>query len=205
MSSTESVRSEERADPTAHIADPGPLGLAAFAATTFVLSVINAGLVPKTLEPVVLPLAFFYGGGAQFLAGMWEFRKGNTFGATAFTSYGSFWLAFGLFVAQFEHEIPKDKASLATGIFLLAFTIFTGYMALASLRTSGALVAVFVVLFLTFLCLTVGKLGGAEGIGHLGGYLGIVTAILAWYASFAGVLNSTFKKTVLPTVPLAAS
>jgi succinate-acetate transporter protein len=191
-------------DPTRHIADPGPLGLAGFAATTFVLSAVNAGLVASSVEPVVLPLALFYGGLAQLLAGMWEFRKNNTFGATAFSTYGSFWLAFAFYVWQFAGKIPAAEASTATGMFLLVFTIFTAYMAVASLRTSGALIAVFVLLFLTFLFLTAGEFSGAAGVAHLGGYLGLITAVLAWYTSFAAVLNSTFKKTVLPVFPLAA-
>src|SRR3954453_19316785 len=84
------------------IADPGPLGLAAFALTTFVLSMFNADLVGKGGEPVVFGLAFAYGGLAQVLAGMWEFRTGNTFGAVAFTSYGAFWLSFWAFVQFYE-------------------------------------------------------------------------------------------------------
>jgi uncharacterized protein len=83
------------------IADPGPLGLAAFALTTFVLSMINSGLVDKSAEPVVLGLALAYGGIAQLLAGMWEFSKGNTFGATAFSSYGAFWISFWAYVTFF--------------------------------------------------------------------------------------------------------
>jgi succinate-acetate transporter protein len=190
--------------PGAGIADPGPLGLAAFAATTFVLSTVNAGLIGEKLEPVVLGLALAYGGLAQLLAGMWEFKKNNTFGATAFTSYGAFWLAFALYAWQFAPKLPSDQKSTAAAVFLLAFTIFTFYMMIASLRTTGALVAVFVLLFLTFLALTGGDFTGKEGVTHLGGYLGILTAIAAWYASFAGVVNSTFKKSVVPVFPLGA-
>ncbi|WAL69489.1 acetate uptake transporter [Amycolatopsis cynarae] len=200
---TVSVPAAAVADPGAHIADPGPLGLAGFAATTFVLSSINAGVVPKAIEPVVLPLALFFGGFAQLLAGMWEFRKNNTFGATAFTAYGSFWLAFAFYVWQFAGKIPAAQAATATGMFLLVFTVFTAYMTIASLRTSVALVAVFSVLLLTFVCLTAGEFSGAAGVGKLGGWLGLATAVLAWYASFAGVLNGTFKKTVLPVGPLS--
>ncbi|MTD53439.1 acetate uptake transporter [Amycolatopsis pithecellobii] len=189
-------------DPTQHIADPGPLGLAGFAATTFALSAVNAGLVAKAIEPVVLPLALFYGGLAQLLAAMWEFRKNNTFGATAFGTYGAFWLSFAFYVWQFADRIPPADAANATGLFLLVFTIFTGYMAIASLRTNAALVGVFVLLFLTFLFLTIGEYSGANSMAKLGGWLGLVTAVVAWYTSFAVVLNSTFKKTVLPVVPL---
>src|SRR6266487_2368895 len=100
------------------IADPAPLGLAGFALTTFVLSMFNAGLVGKAGEPVVLGLALAYGGGAQLLAGMWEFRKGNTFGATAFSSFGAFWISYWAFVAFFSKGVPAANAGSAVGLFL---------------------------------------------------------------------------------------
>lgn len=194
------------ADPTRGIADPGPLGLAAFALTTFVLSLFNAGLVADNLEKVVLPLALFYGGLAQMLAAMWEFRKANTFGATAFGSYGAFWLSFAAYVQFVEPALKAGGATptgvaTATGIFLLAWTIFTLYMLVASLRTTGALVGVFVTLFLTFLLLTLGELTGADVLGTIGGYLGIITALVAWYASAAVVTNQTWGRTVFPVAP----
>jgi uncharacterized protein len=202
MTSTE-PQTDSGTTAVASIADPGPLGLAGFAGTTFVLSAINAGLVPKTIEPAVLPLALFYGGIAQLLAGMWEFRKNNTFGATAFGTYGAFWLAFAFYVWQFAGKIPAADAGTATGMFLLVFTIFTGYMAIASLRTNAVLVAVFVLLFLTFLFLTIGELADAQGMGTVGGWLGLLTSVAAWYGSFAVVVNSTFRRTVMPMKPLA--
>src|SRR3954462_2353830 len=135
------------------IANPGPLGLAAFALTTFVLSMFNSGLGSDRGEPVVLGLALFYGGVAQFAAGMWEFRTGNTFGATAFTSYGAFWLSFWAFVEFFEKDVPKADAGHAVGLYLIAWGIFTAYMTVASLRTTGAVAIVFVLLTITFLVL----------------------------------------------------
>jgi succinate-acetate transporter protein len=195
------VRTEPLGD---HIADPGPLGLAGFAMTTFVLSCVNAGLVAKAIEPVVLPLALFYGGGVQLLAGMWEFRKANTFGALAFSSYGAFWLSFAAYVKFIAPGLPVAAAASATGMFLLAWTIFTAYMTVASLRVSVAVAAVFVALLATFIFLTIGAYSGAAAMTGIGGYLGIVTAALAWYASFAGVANVTFKKTVLPVFSTAA-
>jgi succinate-acetate transporter protein len=185
--------------PADHIADPGPLGLAGFAMTTFVLSCFNAGFFgsKSPLEAVVLPLALFYGGLAQLLAGMWEFRKANTFGAVAFTSYGAFWLSFAAYVKFVAPGLGAGAGS-ATGLYLLGRTIFTGYMTVASLGVSRAVAAVFVALFLTFLLLTVGAFLGSAGISVIGGYLGLVTAVLAWYASFAGVINATWKRTVLP-------
>jgi uncharacterized protein len=193
-------------DPTRHVADPGPLGLAAFALTTFTLSLFNAGIAPESLEKVVLPLALFYGGLGQLLAGMWEFRKANTFGATAFSSYGAFWLAFAAYVQFVEPALEAAGASetqvkTATGIFLLGWAIFTLYMAVASLRTTGALMAVFFLLFLTFLLLSLGDLLGVSVVATVGGIVGLLTAVAAWYASFAAVTNSTFGRTVLPVAP----
>jgi succinate-acetate transporter protein len=192
------VRTEPPGD---HIADPGPLGLAGFAMTTFVLSCVNAGLVAKAIEPVVLPLALFYGGLVQLLAGMWEFRKANTFGALAFTSYGAFWLSFAAYVKFIAPALPAATTASATGLFLLAWTIFTAYMTVASLRVSGLIAAVFVALLATFIFLTIGTYSGAAAITHIGGYLGIVTAALAWYASFTGVTNATSKKEDRATIP----
>lgn len=185
------------------IADPGPLGLAGFAMTTFVLSSVNAGWLPKTVEGVVLGLALFYGGIAQVLAGMWEFAKGNTFGAVAFTSYGAFWLSFWYLVAHVDLSAaaPGDAAK-GVGFFLLAWTIFTLYMLVCSLRTNAVLVAIFGVLFLTFLFLTLGELATSTGMTRIGGYLGLVTAVLAWYGSMAAVMNATVKRVVLPLFPL---
>ena len=189
--------------PSPSIADPGPLGLAGFAMTTFVLSVFNTNMIDGSLGTSVLALALFYGGIAQLLAGMWEFRKGNTVGALAFTSYGAFWLSYYWLVHDIAAGLqPADQAYKAVGLYLLAWTIFTAYMTIAALRTNGAVLAVFVALTLTFLFLTIGDFAKSTGIDKVGGWLGIVTALLAWYASFAGVTNSTWGKTVMPTWPL---
>ncbi|MDQ1603369.1 MAG: uncharacterized protein QOE01_1214 [Actinomycetota bacterium] len=170
--------------------------------TTFVLSVFNAHIIGNAaLEIVVLPLALFYGGLGQFLAGMWEFRTGNTFGALAFTSYGAFWLSFAAYVKFIAPDLPAASAHEATGLYLLGWTIFTAYMTIAAMRVSGAVLAVFVTLTLTFLILTIGELAESTGWTKFGGWVGIVTAICAWYASFAGVTNSTWKRTLVPTWP----
>jgi len=185
------------------IADPGPLGLAGFALTTFVLSVFNAKLVGNAkLVDVVLPIALFYGGIAQFLAGMWEFRKNNTFGALAFTSYGAFWMSLAAYDKFVVPDLPAADAHTASGIFLGAWTIFTLYMWVASLRTNAAVAAVFTVLLVTFTLLTFGAFNPDTSLTEVGGYFGIATAVLAWYASFAGVANSTWGKTLLPIYPL---
>lgn len=195
--------SEVSPPPLPAVADPAPLGLAAFAMTTFVLSCFNAGLMDPKLVAVVLPLGLFYGGMGQLLAGMWEFRNRNTFGALAFTSYGAFWLAFDAYVKYVAPTLPASNANQATGLFLLGWAIFTGYMFIASLKTSVIILLVFLALFLTFLVLAIGALSSNAGLGTFGGWLGIVTALLAWYASFAGVTNATWKRTVLPVGPIA--
>jgi uncharacterized protein len=186
----------------AHLADPAPLGLGAFALTTFMLSSFNSGLAPKSAEVVVLGVALFYGGIAQLLAGMWEFAKGNTFGALAFSSYGAFWMSFWYLVSHGK-DLPTTGTDAAKGIgvFLLAWTIFTIYMTVVSSRITGVLFILFAVLTLTFLFLTIGELGGSSGMTKLGGWLGLITALVAWYASFAGVLNGTAKRIILPTWP----
>lgn len=186
------------ANPTMFVADPGPLGLAAFAGTTFVLSVFNTNMANATGTSVVIGLALFYGGIGQLLAGMWEFRKANTFGALAFTSYGAFWLSYA-YLIRYTDLTKATNLTQALGVYLLMWTIFTAYMTVASLRVSGAVAAVFVMLTLTFAALCIGEFATSTGWHHLGGYLGIVTAVVAWYASFAGVTNATWGRTVLPT------
>ncbi len=183
------------------IADPAPLGLAAFAMTTFVLSFFNAGLVNATGEPIVLGLALAYGGAAQLLAGMWEFRNNNTFGATAFTSYGAFWISFWAFNQFYADSVPKNEIGAAVGLYLIAWGIFTAYMFIASMRVSMAVMGVFALLAITFLLLGIGEASASSGVSKAGGYIGIVTAVVAWYASFAGVANSTFGRTVMPVGP----
>jgi succinate-acetate transporter protein len=198
---TEGGRTAAQAAPTTPsftIANPGPLGLAAFALTTFVLSMFNAGLVGEAGEPIVFGLALAYGGLAQLLAGMWEFRTGNTFGATAFTSYGAFWLSFWAYVTFFADKVPAADAGHAVGLYLIAWGIFTSYMFIASLRTTAAIALVFALLAITFIVLGIGDAGGNESITKLGGWIGLATALAAWYASFAEVTNATFGRTVFP-------
>ncbi len=184
------------------IADPGPLGLAGFAMTTFVLSMFNADIVSRNGEAIVFGLALTYGGLAQLLAGMWEFRTGNTFGAVAFTSYGAFWLSFWAFVQFYASSVPAADAGHAVGLYLIAWGIFTAYMFIASLRTTGAIATVFILLAVTFFVLGTGDARGSNTLVKTAGYLGLATAVAAWYASFAAVTNSTFGRTVLPVFPL---
>jgi uncharacterized protein len=185
------------------IADPAPLGLAGFAMTTFVLSFINANIIKETgAVEVVLALALFYGGIAQLLAGMWEYKRGNTFGATAFASFGAFWLSF--WALNRLAMGPATDIHQAVGLYLLAWCIFTAYMTLAALKTNLAVLGVFVLLTLTFLFLAIGAFMNdtpPDTMTKIGGWFGIATAVVAWYASSAGVVNATHGRTVLPTWP----
>ena len=180
-------------------ADPAPLGLAGFALTTFLLSGHNATFIP---DLIWIGPALFYGGTVQILAGMWEFRNRNVFGATAFTTYGGFWLALGIFVSLIvlsknfagavtanPHDVPN-----ALAWFLAAFAIFNLYMLVGSTRVSRAVFAVFLTLQITLVILVVGFVLEAHGHAnngwiHAGGWVGILTAGCAWYASAAGVIN----------------
>jgi uncharacterized protein len=167
-------------------ADPGPLGLGAFSLTTFVLSMFNAGLVGKGGEPVVLGLALAYGGLAQLLAGMWEFRTGNTFGAVAFTSFGAFWLSFWALDQFYVADIPKADVGHAVGLFLIAWGIFTTYMFVAALRTTAAGALVFFALAVTFFLLGIGNSGAHPDMVKAGVWAGLFTAAVAWYAIVRG-------------------
>ncbi len=185
------------------VADPAPLGLAAFALSTFMLSGVNADFIPGGIW---IGLAIFYGGLIQLLAGMWEFRNRNVFGATAFSTYGGFWLSLGIFEvlratsSNFKDLTPDVDSALAW--FLLAFAIFNSYMLIWALRTSLAVTAVFLTLEITEILLVIGffQLAHDNGDGWLqvGGWAGIVTAFVAWYASAAGVGNGISPKPVLP-------
>ena len=184
--------------PGSHIADPAPLGLAAFGFTTFLLMTVDAGWLPETLTPVAFGMALAYGGVAQFAAGIWEFAKGNTFGATAFCSYGAFWVSYWWLTAHNVAELPAADAHQAIGMYLLTWAIFTAYMSVAASRVSLAVLAVFVLLTVTFLLLAWGEFATSTGITKTGGYVGLLTALAAWYASFAGVTAFTFGRAVLP-------
>ena len=184
------------------LGDPAALGLAGFGMTTLVLSFANAGIIK---EPggfaIVFGLAIFYGGLAQLAAGIVEFRRGNTFGGTAFFSYGAFWLSAWYFNT---HATGTDNHQ-ALGLYFLAWAVFTAYMTLAALKTSTITLAVFASLTLTFVFLGIGALQndptGPASMTKIGGYLGILTAALALYNSAAVVVNATHRRDFLPTWP----
>jgi len=190
------------ADDTKPFADPGPLGLGAFALTTFLLSAHNA--FGATAVPLLafFGFALFYGGLAQFVAGMMEFRNRNVFPATAFTTYGAFWMGLAAFVGLIlvGKVAPADIAPSQAWI-LIAFAIFNTYMLLWSSRVNLAVFGVFLALELTEILLVMGNFNkdiAGSGIIALGGYMGLVTAAVAWYTSAAGVVNGMSSHPVLP-------
>jgi succinate-acetate transporter protein len=181
------------------VADPAPLGLAAFALTTFLLSAANAGWMTSATGDAWLGYALAYGGLGQLLAGMWEFRNKNVFGATAFSTYGGFWIGLFLWV-QFAapHATSAAAAGHDLGWILLAFAIFNTYMLILSAQLNTAVFAVFLTLEITEIVLFIGNFSGTSGIVKTGGYIGIITALAAWYTSAAGVSASLNGRVRLP-------
>jgi len=184
------------------IGNPGALGLAAFAITTFLLCMTSANLVNPAVTPMVLGVALMVGGVGQVLAGMWEFRVGNTFGGTAFVMYGGFWLSFWALNQFYVKEIPAAQAGNAVGLYLIAWAMFTGLMFIASFKTNRAINMVFGLLMITFLLLGIGNAGAHPTVIHWGGYFGLMTAAVAGYTACAVVTNETFGRTILPVRPL---
>ncbi len=181
------------------LADPAPLGLAAFGFTTFLLSFINVGILSPASVSVVMPLAFSYGGLAQILTGAFEMRRGNTFGFTAFTSYGSFWFFYGLMVLLASMKIITLPAT-GIGVALILWGLFTLYMWVNAIRLNMALNLVFLTLWLAFIFLGFGAYYSAIDLTKIGGVFGILAAFFAVYTSFAIVSNS-IKPNSIPLGP----
>jgi uncharacterized protein len=185
--------------PGTGIADPAPLGLAAFAATTFLLSAANAGWMSKATGDAWLGYAFAYGGFGQLLAGMWEFRNRNVFGATAFSTYGGFWIGLGLWAL-----LVAPKAATAGAAdhdiawILLTFAIINTYLLILSTQVNMAVFLVFLTLEITEIILLIGNFAGSTGTVKFGGYVGLVTALVAFYTSAAGISNGLAGKLRFP-------
>ncbi|HZC18139.1 MAG TPA: acetate uptake transporter [Rubrobacteraceae bacterium] len=193
-------------------ADPAPLGLSAFALTTFVFSLLNAGFIAQGSDPgqqivnLFLPLALVYGGLAQLIAGILEFRTGNTFGVAGFGSFGSFWISLAVMnLMARQGIIAETRLAEAQGWFFLAWAIFTVILLIATFGLNVGLVVTFALLLITLILLTIADLSGgveAGGIGllftNIGGYVGIITALAAWYVAAADVINDTMGRAVLP-------
>ena len=179
------------------VANPAPLGLAAFGVTTVALSCINAGLLPPEAAAAVAPLAFAFGGLAQLIAGILEFSNGNTFGTVAFTACGAFWLWYSSLVWSVGAGWMKVPAAAGVAVFLVMWGVFTLYMWICTFKANKGLCAIFLLLSATFFLLAAGDFGWTPG-KHVGGIAGLATAAAALYVSFAEVLNGTFGREVLP-------
>lgn len=199
--------------PTTHrkFANPAPLGLCGFALTTFVLSLINIGVRGVKIPNIVVGLAFGYGGLVQLLAGMWEMAVGNTFGATALSSYGGFWISFAIILTPGGFDISAAYAdagpnaeNFALGYYLAGWYIFTTLLLLCTLRSTVAFFLLFFFLDLAFLMLFIARLyPTSEGapqnaLNKAGGYFGIFSAFMAWYNAFAGLADSSNSFFVVP-------
>jgi succinate-acetate transporter protein len=174
--------------------NPAPLGLAGFALTTWLLSMINAGWFTGDAMNMVLAVALAYGGTAQLIAGVMELPRGNTFGATAFCSYGAFWWSFALFVLFLHDKVP----AAFVGWYLFMWGVFTFYMWIGTFKSPRALQLIFLVLWITFFLLAAGEWTGSGTLHMAGGYAGLLTALLAFYLSAAEIINDNHGRSVLP-------
>jgi uncharacterized protein len=206
---TTAIRADEpitvrpRVPLAARLADPVPVGLAGFGLTTFMLSLIESGIIDKSALPVVLGAALAYGGLLQLLAGMWAFVRNNTFAAVALGSYGAFWISFWALNAFYMDKIPTNEQNDALGLFLISWAIFTFYMWIVSFRVNLGVMLVFLTLWPAYLLIGIGTASDATTVVHIGGIFGIATAVLAWYVSFADTLHATIGRRLLPLVPFA--
>jgi succinate-acetate transporter protein len=178
------------------LANPAPLGLAGFGLTTLILNIVNADLIAKESIGMVLPVGLFYGGLAQFLAGMWEMKKNNTFGFTAFSSFGAFWMALGIMIILENTEVVEPVPKEGLSVFLGAWGLFTAYMTIGTLKISRALQVVFATLTVLFFLLAVGEHN--ETVMKIAGWEGILCAASALYASAAQVINESWGRYVAP-------
>ncbi|MDA4124529.1 MAG: acetate uptake transporter [Thaumarchaeota archaeon] len=184
------------------LANPAPLGLMAFGTTTVLLNLANAGVYP--LDSVILTMGLFYGGAAQIIAGAFEFRKGNTFGMTAFLSYGFFWESFAMIQILPKLGLGAAASAASLSSYLFIWGLFTLFMFFGTLRINGSLMFVFGSLFILFFMLAGGFAWGNSSLLTYAGYEGVVCGLSAMYASVALVLNEVYGKTVLPTFPVRA-
>lgn len=182
-------------------ANPAPLGLMGFGLTTLLLNIHNAGYIE--LSSMILAMGIFYGGLAQVIAGLIDFRKGNEFGATAFTSYGLFWLSLVALVVFPDHGIGTEPSARAMGWYLFSWGIFTAIMFVGSLRTTRALQLVFLTLATLFFLLAIAEWSGNDTILKIAGWEGILTALAAIYTATAQIWNDGYGKVLLPLGPVS--
>lgn len=186
-------------------ANPAPLGLMGFGLTTVLLNIHNAGLYD--LNAMILAMGIFYGGIAQIIAGVMEWRKNNTFGTLAFTSYGLFWLtlvALWLLPSIFpDNPVAAAPSETAMAWYFVAWGVFTGYMFIGTLKLNRALQAIFLLLTVLFFLLAIRDFGGGETWGTIAGWEGIVTGLAAVYAASAQILNEVYRRVLLPLGPVS--
>lgn len=192
--------------PMNRFGNPAPLGLAGFAMTTFVLSLCNSGAMGITTPNVVVSLAMFYGGAVQFCCGVWELLIGNTFGGTALTSYGAFWLSYGaIFIKSFGIQAAYADETMfanAVGFYLIGWAIFTFMLALTTMKSTVAFFLLFFFLMITFILLGSGELTGNANVSKSGGIMGVITAFIAWYNAFAGIATKQNSYLTAYAIPL---
>lgn len=177
--------------------DPFALGLASFGISALVLATVMSGIVDAAALPAVLPLALALGFATELVAGLVHFRRGETFPALVFTAYAGFWLSYALLV-QFYGPMVTAGGAAITGMFLLAWAVFTTYMLLAALRTNTTTIVIFVLLAGVFYLAAFGSFLGSAALGRTAGYVLILDALVALYASAAIIVNTTWDRTVLP-------
>jgi len=178
------------------IANPAPLGLCAFGMTTVLLNLANAGFIE--LSSMILAMGIFYGGIAQVIAGVIESKKNNTFGLTAFTSYGFFWLSLVGLILMGKWGWFTAPSGSGMAAYLGIWGLFTLCLFFGTLKLNRALQLVFGTLVILFVCLAIEKGTGNAGVGKFAGYEGIVCGLIAIYAGVATLLNEVYGKTVLP-------
>ena len=180
-----------------------PLGLAAFAITTFMLSMVNAKLVNAGVEPVVFGVALMFGGIAQVIAGAIQFRSGNTFTGVLFTGFGAFWLSLYAIAEFFLKDVPAAQVGHSLGLFLYGFGLFAAWLWLASFRSNVVVVTAVGLLVATLFVLGAGNYSGSGFTVEVGGYMGLVVAFMAAYLSCAELCEASYKRSVLPLWSLA--
>lgn len=181
------------------LGDPGPWAVTAFATTSFMLGLYNTQLVGSGSLPIVLPVAFFFGGLIQIIVGALEIGRGNVFGAVVFGTYGPFWVIFAAIQLWFAKMVqPADAVSTGVALFLAMFAVVTFYFILASLRTDVVLVAVFALIFAGLVCLAIGEQAASPTWTKAGGWITLAFAVLAWYHAAADIINFTFGHRLVP-------
>jgi succinate-acetate transporter protein len=178
--------------------DPAPLALGAFALNTFLLSWVNAGMVPQMAIEAAVATAWVFGGFIQVAVGFWELLGGRLFQAVTFGSYGSFWLSFAFFETLYTESLPEDVRGAATALFLAPWAVFTLYMLIGSLRTNLAIVVAFVLVEALLIPTTYGFATGTITGIRIGGWIGVALAIDVWYVAAAEIINHQFGRTILP-------